>query len=344
MTDTSTATATGGGIQAATEAFEAILSGSEDQQTKDTKKAPQDDEPTVAAHEDDEVELDEIDEGEADEGEESQESEDEESEDESDDDEADEDDAGSEPIYTVKVDGKEIEVPASELIKGYSRNADYTRKTQELAAHRKQVEAVAQETVVLREQYAHKLAQVEEILKSSEPAEPNWAELRDTDPIEFAAQWAEHQRRQALRAQLEQEKQVVYRQQEQQRMYHMQQTLEAGRQALLDAIPEWKDEAKARADRALIRDYGKKAGFSDEELATVADPRAVIILRKAMKYDALLAKRRDLKPVKKGATPLKPGAAASTTTRQTSALKDAKKRLAKSGSTRDAAELFKFVL
>ena len=37
---------------------------------------------------------------------------------------------------TVKVDGEEIRVPLSEAVAGYSRQADYTRKTQELAAQK----------------------------------------------------------------------------------------------------------------------------------------------------------------------------------------------------------------
>src|ERR1019366_6365179 len=41
------------------------------------------------------------------------------------------------PKYTVKVDGKDVEVDEDELKKGYSRTADYTRKAQALAAERK---------------------------------------------------------------------------------------------------------------------------------------------------------------------------------------------------------------
>ncbi|HEX5016000.1 MAG TPA: hypothetical protein VFX15_00265 [Actinomycetes bacterium] len=40
----------------------------------------------------------------------------------------------------VKVDGEELEVPLQEALSGYSRTADYTRKTQELAAQRQQAE------------------------------------------------------------------------------------------------------------------------------------------------------------------------------------------------------------
>jgi hypothetical protein len=40
----------------------------------------------------------------------------------------------------VKVDGEDVEVPLNEALNGYSRTADYTRKTQELAAQRQQAQ------------------------------------------------------------------------------------------------------------------------------------------------------------------------------------------------------------
>ena len=38
--------------------------------------------------------------------------------------------------YTVKIDGREERVSLNELQNGYQRQADYTRKTQELASER----------------------------------------------------------------------------------------------------------------------------------------------------------------------------------------------------------------
>jgi len=43
----------------------------------------------------------------------------------------------------LTVDGEEIEVPLSEALSGYQRQADYTRKTQELAEQRRQVQFAA---------------------------------------------------------------------------------------------------------------------------------------------------------------------------------------------------------
>ena len=47
----------------------------------------------------------------------------------------------------VKVDGEDVRVPLSEAVAGYSRQADYTRKTQELAQQKQSLQwasAVAQ--------------------------------------------------------------------------------------------------------------------------------------------------------------------------------------------------------
>jgi len=45
------------------------------------------------------------------------------------------------PRYRVKVSGEEVEVTLDELLNGYSRTADYQKKTQSLAEQRKAVEA-----------------------------------------------------------------------------------------------------------------------------------------------------------------------------------------------------------
>jgi hypothetical protein len=48
------------------------------------------------------------------------------------------------PKYKAKVDGEEIEVEIDELINGYQRTADYTKKSQALAEQRKAIEAERQ--------------------------------------------------------------------------------------------------------------------------------------------------------------------------------------------------------
>ena len=57
--------------------------------------------------------------------------------------EEEEDDEGTEEraiegddLYAITINGEEHEVSMDELLKGYSRQSDYTKKTQELSEHR----------------------------------------------------------------------------------------------------------------------------------------------------------------------------------------------------------------
>ena len=77
-------------------------------------------------------------------------------------DEESEEEAPRDQKFVVKVDGKEIEVPKEELIRGYQREADYTRKTQKLAEERKLVESEFQQVRGEREQYAQVLGQLQQ--------------------------------------------------------------------------------------------------------------------------------------------------------------------------------------
>ena len=71
--------------------------------------------------------------------------------------------------FTVKVDGKEVDVTLDELQKGYSRTQDYTRKTQQIAEVRKQVEQETQAVRAERQQYAQLLGALQAQLQVSEP-------------------------------------------------------------------------------------------------------------------------------------------------------------------------------
>lgn len=52
-------------------------------------------------------------------------------------------DAFADKYVKVKVDGEEVSVPFNEAIQGYQRQADYTRKTQELSTQREQLQFAA---------------------------------------------------------------------------------------------------------------------------------------------------------------------------------------------------------
>ena len=70
-----------------------------------------------------------------------------------------------EPTFTVRVNGEDIDVPLSELQRGYSRQSDYTAKTQALAEQRRETAQELENSRAKREQYDAVLAGLEEQLK-----------------------------------------------------------------------------------------------------------------------------------------------------------------------------------
>ena len=255
-----------------------------------------------------------------------------------------EEEAPKDEKFVVKVDGKEIEVPKDELIRGYQREADYTRKTQKLAEERKLVESEFQQVRGEREQYSQILGQLQQKLQEFEPPEPDWNRLEVEDPTEYARQWTSHQRRQQQRyaVQAEQERLNQVRQVELQKQ--MQQTMAQEVASLKEKIPEWSSPEKAKAEGKALLEYGQNLGFSEQELSTITDSRALLALHKAWKYDQMMSKRPEFQAkIKKAPKMVTPGSAGSVSSKS-SDINNAKKRLAQTGSVRDAASLFeKFI-
>ena len=255
-----------------------------------------------------------------------------------------EEEAPRDEKFVVKVDGKEIEVPKEELIRGYQREADYTRKTQKLAEERKLVESEFQQVRGEREQYSQILGQLQQKLQEFEPPEPDWNRLEVEDPTEYARQWTSHQRRQQQRYAVQAEQQRLNQMQQVEQQKHLQQVMAQEVASLKEKIPEWSSPEKAKAEGKALLEYGQNLGFSEQELSTITDSRALLALHKAWKYDQMMSKRPEFQAkIKKAPKMVSPGSAGSVSSKS-SDINNAKKRLAQTGSVRDAASLFeKFI-
>lgn len=246
------------------------------------------------------------------------------------------------PTYRVKVGKEEVDVPLDELLKGYSRTADYTKKTQELAENRKAVEAERakiQEASRLRDQYAERLSVIEQMLNQTEKAE-DLSVLKETDPIGYAVKVAEQAEREKQLTAVRAERQRLAQQQQSEQSERLQAHLASEAAKLRDAIPEMSDEIKGETVKREIRDFAKSIGFSDQELAAVYDSRAVLTLYKAMQYDKLMkGKSEATKKVVQAPKMLKPGTS-TPEARETEQVKKMRQQLRKSGNKNDAARLF----
>jgi hypothetical protein len=244
------------------------------------------------------------------------------------------------PRYRVKTGDEEVEVDLDELIKGYSRTSDYTKKTQNLAEQRKVVEAERSridEAARLRDQYAQRLQVIEQLL--TQPEEDLNA-LKDQDPIGYAVKMGERMEKERQLAAVRQEQQQIATQQQAEYQQRLQSTLSAEAERLKAAIPEFADKEKGESVRRELRDLAKSVGYSDQELSAVYDHRALLVLYKAAQYDKLTkGKVQTNKKVSEAPRMLKPG-----TTQPRNAKDDQlgklRKQLSNSGKKTDAARLF----
>ena len=245
---------------------------------------------------------------------------------------------GEQPqVFTVKVDGKEVEVTLDELQKGYSRTQDYTRKTQQIAEARKQTDAELQEVRAEREQYAQLLGALQAQVQQAAQPNIDWDRLYNEDPIEWVRQREVMRENQEKAAAIQSEQQRLAQLSQREQLQQREALLAQEQEALVAAIPEWKDAKKAQAEKAMLVQFGQKIGFTPDDLKNVVDHRAVVMLRKAALYDQMMSKRGQIKPVtNNGPRPAKPGAAGRVSS-NTEAMR-AQQRLAKTGRVDDAAD------
>lgn len=216
---------------------------------------------------------------------------------ESEDDESDDEEAEDTPAperklkVTVKGDDgtdQEIEVDEAEVVKGYQRQADYTRKTQELAQREHQaVEILKAKHDEFAQDYLSKaeasLAAIVQLAGLS--GEDEMAQLAQSDP---AAWVAENQRRQSIVAVLGHlDQQIAVERQEIERRQ-----AEAMQQARSEMFQRtWAELQKDGIDREKLAkaysDVSKAYGFSGDELAQVLDHRQVRVMLDALAYRQL---------------------------------------------------------
>jgi len=250
-----------------------------------------------------------------------------------------EDPADSE-TYTVLVDGKEHEVTLEDLTQSYSFRAHNTQKSQELAAARQEADADAVAGRESREVYGQRLQSLEQALASIYPQEPDWDTLEVEDPTRFAtesAKWTRHQQKMdALHA----ERKRVYDEQVTDQTQQLEEYKADQSKRMMEAIPEWSKPEVLKTEQAKVYSYAQDAlGFSDDEINSIIDHRAVVAIRKAMLYDELKTKGRKVRKGQKSTGVLKPGTRRRRVKAGAKRTQAARRRLSESGSVRDASAL-----
>jgi cytochrome oxidase Cu insertion factor (SCO1/SenC/PrrC family) len=262
--------------------------------------------------------------------------------------ESEETDGEEEELYAVTVNGEEVAVSLDELLSGYSRQSDYTRKTQEIAGDRKEMEALqqqynseVQQIQQERQQYMEALTNI--ISNNSGELEKfsniDWNALREDDPIEYVTTREQYREAQEKVQGLQHEHARAAQTQQAQMQKAQHQMLQVEKGRLVEALPEWGDPDKQKDMSANLQSYAKEQGFTAEELNSLVDHRSVLVLLKAQKYDQL--QNSDVKSKKLKNKPKVIRSGTGTTSKATSKSKRAAKmkRLQSSGHVDDAVSI-----
>lgn len=239
--------------------------------------------------------------------------------------------------FTVRIDGKDEAVPESELIAGYQRQADYTRKTQALANDRKAFDTERQTVIQERTEYAALLPKLREALSNGLGKEPDWEALRAQDPAKAAVEYQRFQERKQRVAAVQAEEQRLADQQRQEQQATAQRIIAEEAEKSLKLMPHWKSDDVKQRETTAITQMLRDLGFAENE-TTIYDSRALYIAHLASKYLELQKQKPALKQKIAVAPVAKPGTGQKA--RPQSEVQKAQRRLAKSGSMRDAAKAF----
>lgn len=241
-------------------------------------------------------------------------------------------------------DGTEVTFDElEEWRKGTLRQADYTKKTQELAEQRKKFEADFSQFQQQSQTHAQAIDQAIALVQHFMPQPPS-DDLRKQDIFAWTEAKAEYDaqvgRLQSLMTQKAQIEHMEGQKRQQALMDHYRQQQES----LYSARPELKDPVKATKFWEDVKSLGSNLGFKAEEMAQISDYRLLLMADKAVKYDRLMAHKAKLADKAKDAAPMappvqSPGRRQSTAERESAALAPLRQRFEQSGNLRDAARL-----
>jgi len=244
-------------------------------------------------------------------------------------------------------EGEDVEISATELNNYLLRQQDYTRKTQALSEERKQLEEQKGNLSQIH-QLSEQLKGEYDALRAVDNEEISaeyWNQLKAENPVQYLVERNEFQERRLEREQAERRVADLQNQLQQQQQFEQQQRLENEAVKLQEIIPEWQDNETANREREALKVYGTSQGYSEQELGSVTDSRAVSILRKAMLYDALQSKRSEIKQrVDKSPASAQAVRAINAPVRKRTTLQRHQQQLKKSGKLKDATSVFENLL
>lgn len=223
-----------------------------------------------------------------------------------------------------ELDGKPVKLKKSELPNVYRNqllDADYRRKTTELAETKRALEVAQQETQQKRDYLANQLDPMlhlvrEQLIGSQETL----AKLAVENPAEWVKENQAYQQRAAQFQALIQHRQALAQQAEAEAQQQQAEFARQNRERLHEVIPEWRDSTVADKERLQVAEYLIESGYSQDDLNMLTDVRALKTARDAAMWKAHLKAQASVKEKQAAPQPRKtitPSAAHDPNTKRT---------------------------
>tara|TARA_R110000782_G_scaffold81088_1_gene160354 strand:+ start:102 stop:1082 length:981 start_codon:yes stop_codon:yes gene_type:complete len=236
-------------------------------------------------------------------------------------------------LHQVIINGEKIDVDLEELKAGYQKDADYRRKTEEIAIEKRELKSAEDR---LKNQYSTKIDNLNSLVATLN-AEIN----NDMNSKELDALWDEDPTEAArVDRKIQKRKQTIQQAQQKLRDHQssqFQEILKEEQKKLHLKHPELADPIKGTSVKSNIMNYLSSKGFSNEDVARIYDSRYFDVIMDGMKANAtkpnLVSKK--VKPSKF----VKSGVKSTKEDMDGQSRLNKIKTLRKSGSTKDATEL-----
>ena len=191
-------------------------------------------------------------------------------------------------LHQVIVNGERIDVNLEELKAGYQKDADYRRKTEELAIEKRELKA---EEDRLKNQYSTKMDDINNLVVTLNAEINNDMNSKELDRLwdEDPTEAAKIDRRIQKRKNTIQQAQQKLREHQQSQF---QEILREEQKKLHLKHPEIADPIKGTTVKSNIMNYLSSKGFSNEDVARIYDSRYFDVIIDGMNFQ----KTRSLKP------------------------------------------------
>jgi hypothetical protein len=192
----------------------------------------------------------------------------------------------------IKVDGKPAEATIQDLVASYQMKEAAERRLEEAKSKAKTVtQELAEKSEAVQGQFAVAAKMIErvEALVDRESSSVDWKRLREDDPAEYSAKKAELAERRQEIEQMKRDAAEDYRKategQWQETAKQQRERLHAEHAALIEKLPDWRDESKAAEEKGKLAKYLISQEFTEQDVMGASDHRLIVLARKAMLYD-----------------------------------------------------------